>query len=173
LRSIIKKKKIVDANAKVDLFSIIFSSFFFAGYFPTVSGTIGTLASLVIFLFNFAYSPLVLLILIIICFFAGLYTSQKMIKRYGSDPSVVVIDEAVGMWLTVLIFILFPGTELSLFYLMVCFLSFRLFDILKLQPSRYYDNLKSGFGIMMDDVIAGIYAGILSYLISLTKYNPF
>lgn len=173
MRSIIKKKKIVDANVKVDFFSVIFSSFFFSGFFPTVSGTIGSLASLVIFFFSVFYNPAVLLILIVFCFVAGIYTSKNMIKRYGDDPSVIVIDEAVGMWLTVLIFILLPGTNLTLFYILICFLSFRLFDILKLQPAKYYDELKSGYGIMMDDVVAGIYAGILSYLISLTKFNLF
>ncbi|MDQ3022255.1 MAG: phosphatidylglycerophosphatase A [Bacteroidota bacterium] len=173
MRAIIKKKKIVDADAKVDFFSVIFSSFFYSGFFPTISGTIGSLASLIIFFFDIFYNPVVLLILILLTFFIGIYTSERMIKRYGDDPSVIVIDEAVGMWLTILIFISFPGTDLSWFYILVCFLSFRIFDILKLQPARYYDNLKTAYGIMMDDIIAAVYAGVLAYLISLSRYNPF
>ncbi len=98
-------------------------------------------------------------------------TSKKVMKKYGDDPSVVVIDEAVGMWITVLVFILLSGTPASFFYLIMSFLAFRFFDITKLQPAKYFDRLNSGFGIIMDDVVAGIYAGIAVYLIWLSKLD--
>lgn len=173
MRQILKKKKIVDPSAKVDFLTTLFSSFFFSGYFPFASGTAGSLASLVIFFSEVFYNPLILAALVFVSFVIGMFTSAKVIKKYGDDPSVIVIDEAVGMWLTVLIFVLFSSESLSMFYLLICFLSFRLFDILKLQPAKYYDELKSGYGIMMDDVAAGIYAGVLSCLISFSGYNPF
>ncbi|MEO8666103.1 MAG: phosphatidylglycerophosphatase A [Ignavibacteria bacterium] len=168
---LIKAKKVVDPDAKVDLFSKIFSSFFLTGYFPVASGTVGSLAALIIFCFSIFYSPVVLFLLIAFCFVTGIFTSKNVMKRYGDDPSVVVIDESVGMWLTVLIFILLSGSVPSLFYLGISFLAFRFFDITKLQPAKYFDGLNSGFGIMMDDVVAGVYAGITVYLIWLSKLD--
>lgn len=90
-----------------------------------------------------------------------------MIKRYGDDPSVVVIDEIIGMWITVLIVIIWFSESVALtpLALMISFLAFRIFDIFKLFPANYFDKMKSGFGIVMDDVVSGIYAGILSSLV--------
>ena len=111
---------------------------------------------------------IVLLPIIIVSFIIGVFVSDNMIKRYGDDPSVVIIDEIVGMWIAVFIVSgLFTSmnvnfTVLSLF---VAFVTFRFFDIFKIQPAKYFDKLNNGFGIMMDDVIAGIYAGILSCII--------
>ena len=155
---LIKEKKIVDENAEVDFFSNIFSSFFYTGYFPKASGTFASLAALVIFLLKIFQDPAMLSLLILLTFAAGIYTTKTMMKRFGDDPSVVVIDEAVGMWITVLIFILLNSS--------VCFFAFRFFDITKIQPAKYFDNLHSGFGVMMDDVIAGVYAGLASSLVS-------
>ena len=88
-------------------------------------------------------------------------------KKYGDDPSVVVIDEAVGMWITVLLYIVLPhDPPLDLIHLIICFFAFRFFDITKIQPAKYFDKLNSGFGIMMDDVVAGIYAGVAAHLVS-------
>ncbi|HMS34228.1 MAG TPA: phosphatidylglycerophosphatase A [Ignavibacteria bacterium] len=163
----IKEKKIVDENAEIDFFSNIFSSFFYTGYFPKASGTFASLAAMVIFLLKIFQNPTMLSLLIILTFAAGIYTSKTMMRRFGDDPSVVVIDEAVGMWITVLIFIIFSQENFTLFYAFVCFLAFRFFDITKIQPAKYFDRLHTGFGVMMDDVIAGVYAGVASYLFSL------
>jgi phosphatidylglycerophosphatase A len=163
----IKEKKIVDGNIKIDFFTNIFTSFFYTGYFSKASGTIGSAAALLIFCFNIFNNPLALLILVLVCFIIGVYTSKVMIKKFGDDPSVVVIDEAVGMWLTVLIYMIFSNSKINLFYIAVSFFTFRFFDITKIQPAKYFDRLNSGFGIMMDDVIAGIYAGVFVCLIFL------
>lgn len=164
---LIKEKKIVDANVEIDFFSNIFSSFFFTGYFPKASGTVASFAALLIFFAKVFHNPVILLILILITFLIGIFTSKLMMKKYGDDPSVVVIDEAVGMWITVLIFLMLSGESLNMFYAIVCFFAFRFFDITKIQPAKYFDKLNSGFGIIMDDVVAGIYAGVSAYLISL------
>ncbi len=168
---LIKERKITDANAKIDFFSNLFSSFFFTGYFPKASGTVGSLAALFIFFFKVFYNPIVLFSLIVFSFAIGIVTSKKVMKKYGDDPSVVVIDEAIGMWITILVFILLSGAPVSVFYLITSFLAFRFFDITKLQPAKYFDSRNTGFGIIMDDVVAGIYAGITVYLISLSKLD--
>ena len=170
---IIKTKKIVDPEAVVSLPAIITGSFFYSGFFPVASGTVGSLAALLILLIEPALNPVVLLTLIIIFFAAGTFSAGPIMKRYGNDPSVIVIDEVVGMWITILLFIAFGKTELSFFNAAACFLSFRFFDIIKIQPAKYFDERKSAFGVMMDDVIAGIYAGIVCVIISYTGFNPF
>ncbi len=164
---IIKEKRIIDPNVKIDFFRNVISSFFFTGYFPKASGTIASLAALLIFLLDVFRKPVPLIILTLTAFVLGIFTSKVMMKKYGDDPSVVVIDEAVGMWITVLIFLICSSKNLSLFYISVSFFAFRFFDITKLQPAKYFDDLNSEFGIMMDDVIAGIYAGVLVCLVSM------
>jgi phosphatidylglycerophosphatase A len=164
----IKEKIIVNPDYKVDFFSKLFSSGLFVGYIPKASGTFGSLFGLLFFLIPRFIEPVVLIPVIIVVFFIGVFVSQQMTKRYGDDPSVVVIDEIVGMWISVLIISsLFDiiGNDLKIISVLVAFLTFRFFDIIKLQPAKYFDKLKNGFGIMMDDVVAGIYAGIVSYLI--------
>ena len=164
----IKEKTIVNPDYKVNFFSMLFSSGLFVGYIPKASGTFGSLFGLLFFLIPGFIESSVLIPVIVVVFIIGVFVSHQMIKRYGDDPSVVVIDEIVGMWITVLILSsLFEiiGNDLKIISALVAFLTFRFFDIMKLQPARYFDKLKNGFGIMMDDVVAGIYAGIVSYLI--------
>jgi len=167
-----KEKKIVDENANVDLFSVLFSSCFYIGFIPKASGTFGSMFALLFFLIKGFEKLEVLMGAVVVSFILGIITSKVMMKKYGDDPSVVVIDEVVGMWITLLVFSLLSGLEISLFYLIISFFAFRFFDIIKTQPAKYFDRLDTAFGVMMDDVIAGIYAGIVVYLISLTKFNP-
>ncbi len=70
------------------------------------------------------------------------------------DPSVVVIDEIVGMWVT--LFLL----PLDLLTVLTSFVLFRMFDVLKPPPARQVENVPHGWGIMLDDIIAGIYANL-------------
>ncbi len=98
-----------------------------------------------------------------------------MTKRYGDDPSVVVIDEIIGMWITILVVKIFMYDGSNLFYLpiVLSFLLFRFFDIVKLYPANYFDKLKSGFGIVMDDIVSGIQAGILTSVLIYFYNNIF
>ena len=163
----IKKKKIIDENVKIDPITDITSSFFYTGYFPAASGTVASLAALAVFLLKIFQDPLILSLLVIVSFVSGIITSKTMMKRYGNDPSVVVIDEAAGMWITVLIVLILSPGRTDLLSLAICFLAFRFFDITKIQPAKYFDKLHTGFGVMMDDVVAGVYAGVVSYFIIL------
>ena len=164
---IIKRKKIVDPNARVDIFSQLFSSVFFIGHMPVASGTFGSLAGVLCFFIPGFDSYLVVGSAIVACYVLGIITSQNMIKRYGHDPSVVVIDEVVGMWITMLFVMPAIGMvdlEFKSIILAIGFISFRFFDITKVWPSKIYDRIDNGYGIMMDDVIAGIYAGVVTFL---------
>jgi phosphatidylglycerophosphatase A len=79
-----------------------------------------------------------------------------MEKYYGKDPSQVTIDEAVGMWISLLWLPKTPIVFLSAFFL------FRFFDIIKIFPATYFDRKRGGFAIMMDDVVAAVYANVVA-----------
>ena len=161
---LIKRKNIVNEDVKIDFFSMLIASAFFTGYFPVASGTVGSLfAVLFVFIPGF-YNPVVLLTLSLIFFFVGIVVSDRMMQRYGDDPSVVVIDEVVGIWISLFIIYLF-GFENLIIVSIAAFITFRIFDILKVFPGNYFDRMNSGKGIMMDDVIAGVYSGFASVLL--------
>jgi phosphatidylglycerophosphatase A len=161
---IIKKKKIINLSHKVDLFSLLFASGLFVGFVPIASGTVGSLFALLFFLIPGFSEYYILIPVILISFPVSIITSDRMVKRYGDDPSVVIIDEIIGMWITILFCKLFISDFYGFFYpiIILSFFTFRFFDIFKIFPANYFDNLKSGFGIIMDDVISGIQAGILT-----------
>ncbi len=176
---LIKEKNPVNEDYKVSFVVKAVASGLFTGFIPFASGTFGSLLGLLIFLIpNFAQLH-VLAIALVICLIAGIYVSEVMQKRYGEDPAEVVIDEIAGLWTTYLVgYLIFefffkaktfdPAFFFSTKALfgVVGFLIFRVFDIVKLQPAKYFDELKNGYGIMMDDIAAGLYAGILSPVIT-------
>ncbi len=161
---LIKKKIIENEDVRIDFFTMFIASALFTGYFPFASGTVGSLlAVLFIFIPGF-YNPVVLITLSAIFFFVGIIVSDRMMQRYGKDPSVVVIDEVVGMWLSLFIVSVF-GLNNIMIVALISFLTFRAFDIIKLFPGNYFDKMDSGKGVMLDDVVAGVYSGFLSVLL--------
>ncbi len=91
-------------------------------------------------------------------FFLGVFASTRAAEIWRiKDPHPIVIDEIVGMWIALLF--VPPGVA----YFVAAFLLFRLFDIIKPTPARQAELLKGGWGIMLDDVFAGIYAGAAVY----------
>ena len=189
----IKEKNPVNEEYKVNIFVRAIGSGLFSGYIPFASGTFGSLVGLIFFLIPGFEQFLTLFIATIISFFGGVLISEMMRKRYGDDPAEVVIDEISGIWFTYLIgiicfelfltakpFYLYAKSPILLKFLglsveithkrifaVVGFLLFRLFDIVKLQPAKVLDEkLDSGWGIMLDDIIAGLYAGIFSAIIT-------
>jgi phosphatidylglycerophosphatase A len=126
------------------------ATFFYLGKLPVAPGSWGSLGALLLWLLlPITFS--VHLSVIIILFVLGVYSSSKMAKYLDEhDPSEVVIDEVVGMGIS-----LFMLPHNFLLYLL-SFILFRVFDILK--PSFIYriQNLSGGWGIMLDDVLAGL-----------------
>ena len=171
----IKEKQAIQEEHKVPFIVNLIGSGLFTGHIPFASGTFGSLLAFLIYLIpRFSeYYPLTFCTLIF--FVVGVYFSEIMRKRYGEDPPQVVIDEMVGQWFTYLIgsivFELFfpiktfdPTFSFSskVAFGLIGFLFFRLFDIIKLEPSKYFDGKNSGWGIMLDDIAAGLYAGIFT-----------
>ena len=138
-----------------------FSTVLKVGYLPIAPGTWGSLAALVVwFIIIESTSTVTFIVAIIMIFALGVYTSS-ITERYldKKDPSVIVIDEWVGQWIALLFL------PKSLLWGLVAFTLFRLFDIWKPYPIKTLDNLPSGWGIMLDDVFAGIYALITIFML--------
>ncbi len=139
---------------------LFFATGFFSGYFPIASGTVGSLLAILIFYFVPEFSEPYLLVLMILLFTViGIWTSDFAEKIYGFDPPEVVIDEIVGMWITMLFV---PKTILLS---IIGFILFRIFDIVKPFPAKQSQNIKGGIGIILDDTIAGIYSLVCIHLI--------
>ncbi len=124
------------------------------GYLPLAPGTWGSLAATATwFIIIESTSTITFIIVIIIIFTLGVYTSS-ITEGYlaKKDPSIIVIDEWVGQWIALLFL------PKSLLWGLVAFALFRLFDIWKPYPIKTLDKIPRGWGIMLDDVLAGVYA---------------
>ncbi|MGB1261972.1 MAG: phosphatidylglycerophosphatase A [Cognaticolwellia sp.] len=134
---------------------------FGSGLAPKAPGTFGTLAAVPLFLLLASLDNLVYLALIIVMSIAGVYICGKAAKDAGvHDHGAIVWDEIVGFLITMF---LIPVTWQTI---VVGFVLFRFFDILKPWPISYLDkNCHGGLGIMLDDIVAGIAAWACMMLI--------
>jgi len=129
-----------------------------SGLAPKAPGTFGTLAALPIYWRLLAdLAPWVFALITLLTFVLGVYVCEKTSQDLGvHDHGGIVIDEWVGMWITLF---LLPK---SLFWLALAFVLFRFFDIIKPWPIKWLDqHVKGGFGIMIDDVLAGVMAWLV------------
>ena len=132
------------------------------GYVPKGGGTIAAVVCSIIWYFAWrsGNQPNWLPVLItIVVLFVGVYVSGKMEAIWGKDSYRIVIDEVAGMCLT----LLFVPVRWP--YLLVGLILFRFFDIAKPFYIRRMEKLDGGWGVMMDDVLAGIYANLLLQLV--------
>ena len=143
-------------------FSKLFISLFGIGFFPYASGTIGTIASLLLLYLIIEFVSFFSMILIFTLIF---FISIKLINNYTNfvkkhDSSEIIIDEFLGI---VFIFIFYDFIKFTnnLTMFIIIFLIFRFFDILKPFPINWIDkNIKNSFGVLLDDIIAGTYTVI-------------
>jgi phosphatidylglycerophosphatase A len=144
----------------IDKIAIFIATGFYSGYFPLAPGTMGTIVAIpfyfIISLFN---SIIYYSIIILVLFIIGTIASSKAIKIYRQeDPSPVVLDEIVGF--LVALFLI----EITWWRLLAAFFIFRFFDITKPFPVGAVERIGKGFGIMADDLIAGIYTNLIMHL---------
>lgn len=141
----------------------LLATWFGVGHLPKAPGTWGSLAAL-----PFAWAivdlggQFFLLIAATIALVAGIWAASVLERTDGTkDPGHIVIDEVAGQWLT-----LVPVVPDPLLY-GIGFILFRIADILKPWPANWLDrNLSGGAGVMLDDIAAGAYAGVVLYLIA-------
>ena len=146
--------------------NFLFVTLFGIGKIKKIPGSFASLATTIFlfFLFHILNISLnIVLICIIIIFFISLYAVNIFIKDLDNkDPKEVVIDEFIGQSIPICLYeIAHEGTKETdqvLTYYFIMFLLFRIFDITKPFPVNYYDkNFKNSFGVIMDDVCAGLY----------------
>jgi phosphatidylglycerophosphatase A len=151
---------------------------FFSGYIPWASGTFGTAVGVLIYFIPGVESPAILLSLVVIITVVGAITAAQVARVEGHkltktaelakekfqggehtepDPSIVVIDEIAGMLVSLLFL---PKTWLVI---LIAFFAFRFFDIVKPYPARQLERVPNGWGIMLDDVVAGVYANLATH----------
>lgn len=144
-----------------------------SGMFSKMPGTMGTIAAIPLwFLFafipNLPYGDWIYWLIMFITFIFGCYLCDKTSKDTKThDSGHIVWDEFVGMWMT-----LFFIPHITVLWILAAFLLFRLFDIIKPWPIRWFDQrIHGGIGIMIDDVIAGIFSSLCVCFLSLSKVS--
>jgi phosphatidylglycerophosphatase A len=137
---------------------------FFAGYFPFAPGTLGSLITFVIIWFFIPSFFYILLPVSIGLFFISIWSATKGEEIFGKDAKQIVIDEVTGMTIS----LLFVPKEIK--WYLIAFFLFRLFDIIKPPPARGMEKLKGGWGVTLDDVVAGIYANVTFHMIYYIGY---
>ena len=146
--------------------NFLFVTLFGIGKFKKIPGSVASLVTtlFLFFLFNILnVAPNIILITVIVIFFISLYAVNIFIKDLDNkDPKEVVIDEFIGQSIPICLYeIAHEGTRETsqvLTFYFIMFILFRIFDIAKPYPVSYYDkNFKNSFGVMMDDVCAGLY----------------
>ena len=157
--------------------NVLISTFFGYGYLTKIPGTVAS-AVTTIFIYiayeildykNLKFSIIFFAILFFYSFYAVRDAESEFEKK---DPGQIVIDEVLGQWMPlILLLYLNQSDKISVqveYYYIISFFSFRFFDILKPFPVSYFDkNHKNYFGIIMDDIMAGLYSMIVVYLVSL------
>jgi len=133
-----------------------------SGYSPFASGTVGTLAAIPFYLVLANLSLPLYLLTVTAFFFLACWVSGRAEVIFGEqDSGKIVIDEVVGYLLTM------TAIPLHWSYVLAGFLLFRFFDIVKIPPARWFDQkLKNGYGVVLDDVAAGVYAWAALWLLS-------
>ncbi|MDR2251686.1 MAG: phosphatidylglycerophosphatase A [Endomicrobium sp.] len=140
---------------------IFFSSVAYLGYIKRAPGTFGSLAGILFWIFLMPESPLVQLCSLVAIFFISLFFSSLAEDIYKTkDDHRIVIDEVAGMWFSLA---LLPKNFL---FFLLGFLLFRLLDIKKPWIIKSVQDLKVGFGITIDDVIAGIFANFILQIVN-------
>jgi phosphatidylglycerophosphatase A len=146
--------------------NFLFVTLFGIGKIKKIPGSFASLATTIFLFFllhTLSVSPNIVLISVIIIFFISLYSVNIFIKDLDNkDPKEVVIDEFIGQSIPICLYeIAHEGskeTDQVLTSYFIMFILFRIFDIVKPYPVSYYDkNFKNSFGVIMDDVCAGLY----------------
>jgi phosphatidylglycerophosphatase A len=151
---------LADLKGKMKSIHYIIATGLGVGYSPIAPGTAGSLLALLIAVFLLNGNSAALAIITVLLFFIGTY-SASFVKQSAQkhDPQMVVVDEMVGMWISLLF------VPLTWWGYLLAFGLFRFFDIVKPFPVDSFQKLPNGWGIMMDDVGAGVYALLVMQIV--------
>ena len=162
-------------------FNILFVTMFGLGKIKIIPGTVGSLATIIILYILFhtlSISPYLIFVgLIIISIYSFLAITSYIENRENKDPKEIIIDEFIGQSIPIYLYEISHRTEKSpdeaIIFYGICFILFRFFDIKKPFPINFIDkNYKNSFGVIMDDVCAGLYV-VLSLICFMILSNYF
>ncbi|HEY6617072.1 MAG TPA: phosphatidylglycerophosphatase A [Vicinamibacterales bacterium] len=133
----------------------------YLGYVPVAPGTFGSAAGLVVLAaVRWSGSPALELTVIILLFAVGVWSANAAERHFGGvDPAPVILDEVVGMLITL------AFLPVNITGAIVGFLLFRLFDVVKPWPANRLEALHGGLGVMADDAMAGVYGNVAMRLL--------
>lgn len=138
---------------------LFIGTFFGAGLLPWAPGTWGSLFTLpFIYLAAFSFHTAGLSIFLLLTIILALWSAPAAVERYGDDPGRFVMDESAGQ---TIVFLLVPfqnSLNTDIWILLAGFLLFRMFDIFKPLGIRELEKISGKFGILVDDLLAGVYA---------------
>ena len=144
----------------------LFVTMFGLGKVPKIPGTFGSLATVIMLYFFFHIlnisSNIILICLLIIFIYSFPAVASHIKDDEDKDPKEIIIDEFIGQSIPIYLYEISHGIKKSpdeaLIFYFVCFILFRFFDIVKPFPVNFFDrNFKNSFGVIMDDVCAGLY----------------
>ncbi|MDF1612469.1 MAG: phosphatidylglycerophosphatase A [Stygiobacter sp.] len=144
---------------KINFFENLIGSGFYTGYIKKASGTFGSLAGLLIYLIPGFENPSVMIFFISLFIVIGVPIAIKFENKYGTDPKEYTNDEVIGMWISLLF------VPKKIWWIIIAFLIWRFLDIVKPFPAKQLENVKNGWGVLLDDIAAGIYSFIILQLI--------
>ena len=148
------KQKVDQEPVVRSIFKLI-ATFFYIGEVPFAPGTAASFAGLLLYisLSGNPFAGSVVFAILLIFGFISSSAAERIFSR--KDPPQVVIDEVCG------IFIVFFGVPLHIISIILGFLVYRIFDIIKPPPAKVLERLKGGYGIMLDDLLCGFYANLI------------
>ncbi len=135
--------------------NFLISTFFGIGKLPGAPGTWASLAAAPLFWFVMDKPLWLFALILIVIYFVGVYSTTQYEKQIGEkDPSSAVIDEVLGVGVAMF------AIPAQWYYVVMAVILFRIFDIWKPHPIRRLEKLPKGWGIMTDDLLAGVYANV-------------
>jgi phosphatidylglycerophosphatase A len=141
-----------------DRFVKLIATFFYIGYLPLAPGSVASIAGVMIYVL-FQANAVVYAGLLATVIFLGFRVSDRMEELVGSkDPSCIVIDEVAGIMIS------FWGLPWHWSVIITAYFVFRAFDMFKIYPVNRLEDMKGGVGVMMDDIIAGVYTWVTMHL---------
>jgi phosphatidylglycerophosphatase A len=138
------------------------------GYVPVAPGTAGSLAALIIaialhfsFHYGSGYERGALIVLAVVLLAPGIWSAGVVARQTNTtDPQIVVVDEVIGQWIT-----LAGAATFNWKSWLAAFVLFRLLDMWKPAPARQLESLSGGWGIVADDVMAGLYGALAIFIL--------
>ena len=142
-------------------FTKYFATLFGIGFIPLAPGTFGSLFAILIwYVFIDLFSIFYFIVLFLFVLSVSFYFTDIYLDNYKKkDPSEVIVDEFLGQSIPLLFIVNF-----NIYEVLIAFVTFRFFDIYKIYPINKMENLKGSYGVILDDIVAGIYSLIILML---------